>query len=339
MFRTRSTGAVSRARAHGKRQDRRTRATDTDAVRPQLPALAAGVDIGGTKISVALVDAAGRLLARESFPTEAESGFERTSRRIGDALEALLKSNGRPELAGIGVGCAGPVDPLLGLINNPYTLGGWNRCDIVTPLRQRFGVPTFLENDADVAAVGEAWIGAGRDTNPLVMLTFGTGVGGGAILDQRILRGVRGEHPEIGHVPIDPQGPPCYCGIRGCLESTASGTALGQAAKGLGMADARELFAAANAGHAEAVRIVDRAVEAVATAAWILCHTLLPQRLVLGGGIMETEFDRFAGPIRARLAAATQFTPSHVSIVQAQLGNDAGLIGAARWSRQMARDL
>ncbi len=302
----------------------------------QPSTLAAGIDIGGTKIAVALVDADGSIRGRETFATEAAQGFERALGRLGDSLAGLLRSCGDPTLVGIGIGCAGPVDPLRGRINNPYTLSGWDQCDIVTPLRRRFEVPVFLENDADAAVVGEAWLGAGREANPLVMLTFGTGVGGATLLDGRIHRGFRGEHPEIGHVPIDPRGPACYCGVRGCLESIASGTALSEAARGLGLADAAALFAAADAGQAAATALVGRALEAAATAAWILCHTLLPQRLILGGGIMDTEFGRFEAPIRARLAAATQFTPAHVSVTRAVLGNEAGLVGAARWAMQMA---
>lgn len=292
--------------------------------------LAAGVDIGGTKIAVALVDPAGVIHARRTFPTEAHLGFDRAVQQLGDAIIALRQSPGTTELTGIGIGCAGPVDPLAGLINNPYTLTGWDHCDIVSPLHRRFGVPVRLENDADAAALGEAWIGAGRDTNPLALLTFGTGIGGATIINDRIHRGVRGEHPEIGHIPVDPEGPPCYCGISGCLESIASGTALTAAARALGIADARELFAAADTGNPAAQAAVHRAVEATAVGAWTLCHTILPQRIVLGGGIMDTEFERFAVAVRARLAAATQFTPTSVDIVPASLGNDAGLIGAAR---------
>ncbi len=294
-----------------------------------------GVDIGGTKIAVAVVDASGRMLARTSFPTEAEQGFDRAVGRIADAIQEVLAragtsaSSSPPAIAGIGIGCAGPVDPVQGLINNPFTLTGWDRCDIVSPLRQRFGVPVKLENDADAAALGECWVGAGQGASPVVMLTFGTGVGGATVQDNRIVRGSRGEHPELGHLPVDGRGPACYCGIAGCLESIASGSALGQAAQSIGLRDARELFSAARDGSDTAQAIVHRAIDAACTAAWTVFHTILPQRLVLGGGLMDTEFDLFAGPMRERIAKATQFTPSAVDIVPARLGNDAGIVGAA----------
>jgi glucokinase len=288
-----------------------------------------GVDIGGTKIAVAVVDVTGQMLARTAFPTEAEQGFHRAVGRLTQAIEEVVAQAGTPPIAGIGIGCAGPVDPIQGLINNPFTLTGWDRCDIVSPLSEHFKVPVRLENDADAAALGECWVGAGQGASPVVMLTFGTGVGGATIQENRVVRGSRGEHPELGHLPVDAQGPACYCGSAGCLESIASGSALGQAAQAIGLRDARELFAAARDGSGPAKASVDRAVAAACTAAWTVFHTILPQRLVLGGGMMDTEFDLFAGPMRERIAKATQFTPGAVAIVPARLGNDAGIVGAA----------
>lgn len=304
-----------------------------------------GIDIGGTKIAVAAIHpATGEILARTSFPTEAALGFARAVDRIASAIleidaraSSAADSTASPRPpggtdrthVGIGIGCAGPVDPRLGLINNPYTLEGWNQCDIVQPLAERFGVKVRLENDADAAALGECWTGAGQGPRPVTMLTFGTGVGGATILDTGILRGSHGEHPEIGHIPVELDGPPCYCGIAGCLESIASGTAIGIAGQAEGLSDAREVFAAARLGHPGARAIVERATRAAATAAWTLCHTLLPHRLILGGGLMDSEFDTFARPMRRILAPATQFTPAGVEIVPARLGNDAGLVGAA----------
>lgn len=293
--------------------------------------LAVGVDIGGTKMAVAAVNRDGRLLARIVLPTEAELGFDRAVQRLGDAIVTAIRHAGATEqsLAGVGIGCAGPVDPARGLINNPFTLTGWDRCDIVTPLASRLGVPVRLENDADAAALGECFAGAGRGCDPVVMLTFGTGVGGAVVMRGNINRGASGEHPELGHVPVEPDGPPCYCGIRGCLESVASGTAVGEAARAAGFTDAKEVFVAARAGNSVACAIVDRAVRAAATAAWTLFHTFLPQRLILGGGVMDREFDLYAEAMRAKLAGATQFTRGIGEVVRAELGNDAGVIGAA----------
>lgn len=298
---------------------------------PDPAARAVGIDIGGTKMAVAAVDGAGILRARVTLPTEAERGFERAVARLAGAIEAVCAEAGwdSRRLRGIGIGCAGPVDPARGLINNPYTLAGWDRCDIVTPLRARFGVPVRLENDADAAAVGECFVGAGRGFDPVVMLTLGTGVGGAAIVRGEIYRGAGGEHPELGHLLVAGEGPDCYCGARGCLESLASGTAIAAAGRALGFADTRAVFAAARAGQAAARALLDRVLAACAAAAWTLFHTLLPQRLILGGGIAEEHFELLAEAMNARVARATQFTPAGVRIVRAELGNTAGVVGAA----------
>lgn len=290
-----------------------------------------GVDIGGTKMAVALVDGAGGVRAQAALPTEAERGFERAVGRLNEAIESVAAQGGLAvaDVTGIGIGCAGPVDPRRGLINNPYTLTGWDRCDIVTPLRQRFGVPVFLENDADVAALGECLAGAGQGSDPVVMLTFGTGVGGAAVIGGAIHRGAQGEHPELGHVPVVGDGPSCYCGIRGCLESVASGTAIGEAGRRAGLADARAVFAAAREEVGAARDIVDAALHAVGMAAWTICHTLLPECVVLGGGMMDEHFELFAEAMRRRIEPATQFTPGAVRFVRARLGNAAGVVGAA----------
>ncbi len=296
-----------------------------------MHAQAIGIDIGGTKMAVAAVDASGHVLQRAVLATEAALGFERAARRLGDSVDALLAATGwsRTEMAGIGIGCAGPVDPARGLINNPHTLTGWDRCDIVTPLCNRFGVPVYLENDADAAAFGECAHGAGQGVDPVVMLTFGTGIGGAIVRGGQIVRGVNGEHPELGHVPVSDAGPECYCGIHGCLESLASGTAIGAAGRASGFHDSRAVFAAARHGDPDARAIVDRATAAAANAAWTFCHTVLPERILLGGGIMEDHFDLFARAMSARLLTATQFSREAMRIVRAGLGNDAGIVGAA----------
>jgi glucokinase len=294
----------------------------------QPSACAIGIDIGGTKMALAVLDAAGNIRERDVLATEAEQGFSRAVDRLSASIERLLKTNRPGKLAAIGIGCAGPVDPERGLINNPYTLAGWDHCDIVSPLASRFGVPVFLENDADVAAAGECVCGAGRGFDPVVMLTFGTGIGGAAVVRGEIYRGVNGEHPELGHVPALADGPACYCGMSGCLESIASGTAIGAAGQAAGFADAHAVFGAAAKGNDAARAVVQRALEASAVAVWTICHTLLPERLVLGGGMMDEHYGLFARTMSKRLDPATQFTRASVSIARAVLGNDAGVVGA-----------
>jgi glucokinase len=242
-------------------------------------------------------------------------------------------------LDGIGIGCAGPVDPARGTIHNPHTLPTWDDCDLVSPLAEHFGVPVRLENDADAAASGEARFGAGCASDPMVMLTFGTGIGFAAIVKGQIYRGVAGEHPEAGHIPTTADGPECYCGLRGCFEAMASGTAIDAAGKAAGFVDGRAVFAAAAAGDSVAAEILDTAVNSTATAIWTLAHTFLPQRFVLGGGLIDDHFELFAAPARAALSRAVLLPKGRVEIVKARLGNDAGVVGAASLVMQAANSI
>jgi glucokinase len=296
-----------------------------------LSARAIGVDIGGTKIAVGAVDADGAIVAQTSVPTRPERGFERGLEAIAGAIESTLAQAGwsASDLAGIGIGCAGPLDPARGTIENRFTLPGWKGSDVVSPLRERFGVPAWLENDADAAAVGEAFAGAARGCANVVMLTFGTGIGAGILVAGEIYRGHAGEHPEMGHVPALEDGPPCYCGRGGCLESVASGTAIGSA----GLGTAREVFAARTRGDAAAGWVVDRALRATGIATWAILHSFLPERVVLGGGLMDEHFELFAGPVRDAIAAAA-LVPRGVSVARAERGTAAGLVGAARIAMQ-----
>jgi glucokinase len=291
---------------------------------------AIGLDVGGTKTTVAAVDASGRVQARVSFETNSGRGFAiclvELVKRIRNVLNAADWT--ADKLSGIGIGCAGPVNPRRGTIHNPYTLPGWDGADIVTPLREGFGVSVCLENDADAATLGEFHFGAGRGANPLVVVTLGTGVGGGVLVNGQIYRGVNGEHPELGHISVLPDGPECYCGTRGCWESLASGSAIASAGETAGFKDSRSVFAAAPTDSNASV-IIQRALSATATGAWALFHTFLPQRIILGGGIGEEHFDIFATTMRQQISRATQFSKDRVEIVRAKLGNDAGVIGAA----------
>ena len=295
-----------------------------------------GLDIGGSKIAAAVVDAFGRILARASIPTAAEGGFTDGLKRIGELLEQLFGQTGAVDrLAAIGIGCAGPLDPLRGTIDNPYTLPTWDGVNIVRPLGERYGVPVALENDADAAAMGECWLGAGRGGELVAMVTVGTGVGGGVIARGRIYRGVGGAHPEIGHQCIDPAGPPCYCGIRGCWESLASGTAMALAAEAripgfrAGEGGAKEVVTRARAGDPLATDIVARAARVTALGVFNLANLYMPEIIVLGGGVMEA-FDLFEPAIRQVLDQDTMAPVERIRFCKAQLGGDAGILGAAR---------
>jgi len=290
-----------------------------------------GIDIGGTKIAAAAVNGSGEVVSEATIPTESERGFASGISRITAAVNRLLAESGwsAGELRGIGIGCAGPVDPARGTILNPHTLPGWEGGDIVTPLRDALGCPVRLENDADMALLGECRAGAGRGFDPVVMLTLGTGIGGAALVRGQLLRGAAGEHPEMGHVSVDPRGPACYCGTNGCFESLASGAALAAAAAAHGLGDGRRLFARAARREPAAEGILRDALSAMSSATWTIVHALLPERLILGGGMMDEHYEMFAAAANGAIARATQAPKGRVTVARAALGNRAGVLGAA----------
>lgn len=293
--------------------------------------VALGVDIGGTKIAVGAVDSAGAILARQTIGTEVEAGFDAGLARLIRAIDATLAEAGidAAALAGIGLGCPGPFDETSGRIENSYTLPGWEGNDIVSPLAARYGTRARLVNDADAALLGEALAGAAPGARIALMLTIGTGIGGAVLVDGTILRGAAGEHPEIGHMIVDPAGPACYCGGRGCLESLAAGPALARAGAEHGYADAEAVFAAASAGAAPAQAIVARGAEAVETGVWSLIHAFLPEVILFGGGIGERHFALYREAAGRALTRAVLAPEGAIRVVRAALGNDAGMVGAA----------
>jgi len=293
---------------------------------------ALALDIGGTKIALATVREDGKIVREASLPTESERGFASGIVRIRASVLSLLAESGWAvgSFAGIGVGCAGPVDPARGTIDNPFTLPGWEGGNVVAALGEAFSCPVVLENDADAAILGECWRGAGRGKDPVLMLTFGTGIGGAAFVAGGLLRGAGGAHPEPGHVIADPAGPSCYCGAHGCFESLASGTALSAAAERGGFGDARKLLARAATGDPAAGALRARALTATANAAFTLLHALFPERVILGGGMMDEHYEPFAEAVRSAIARATTLPGRGVSVVRAELGNRAGLVGGAR---------
>jgi len=292
---------------------------------------ALGVDIGGTKIAVGAIERSGAVRARRTIPTNVEAGFAAGLARLSQAIDETMADSGTApgNLVGIGIGCAGPVDPENGRIENDYTLPGWEGSDIVTPLASRYGTPVRIANDADAALLGEALAGAARGARIVVMLTIGTGVGGAALIGGKLLRGAASAHPEIGHMPVDPAGPACYCGTRGCLEVLTAGPSIARAGTEFGYLDAESVFAAAEAGATPARAILARSAVAIETATSSLIHTFLPEVLIFGGGIGERHYPLYREAAE-RAIARSKFAPDGaVHVARAALGNDAGMVGAA----------
>ena len=246
-------------------------------------------------------------------------------------------------LLGCLVGCTGPLDITRGLINNPYTLEGWSNVPIVERLTGTFQVPVRLENDADAAALGEYWRGAGRDAKRLYAVTVGTGVGTALIVDGKVYRGLDGSHPEGGHQLIDPNGPECYCGYRGCWESLISGPAIARFARHaknnkrlVALAgddpdriDARLVAEAARACDPVAVEIMQKAARDFSLGIINIISLFVPDVLVLSGGVMKSA-DLFLPTLEQALKTPNPMVPfDSVRILPARLGYYAGLYGGA----------
>jgi glucokinase len=289
-----------------------------------------GVDIGGTKIAVAAVSLRGEILARTEIETRAAEGAPRVLARLCDALHSLQRED---ELLGIGIGCTGPVDPRTGHVRNPYTLPTWDDVDIVSPLAQEFHTRVVLENDCDAAALGEHWMGNARGADNAVYITVGTGIGAGLIFNNKLYRGVGMTAGEIGHMTIEHDGVPCYCGARGCLEMLAAGPAIARAYEiktGARSITAREVMERARRGDANAHAVMEQTAYYLGVGLANLITLLVPNMIVLGGGVMQ-HFDLFYPTMRATITKNATLVPStQVKIVPAALGQNAGVIGAAK---------
>ena len=235
-----------------------------------------GLDLGGTNLRAAAVDESGKMLDQVSGKTEYSAGREAIVRDMTDAIQTLRNRRRAQELAGIGVGVPGFIQMKEGVIRNSNNLSSLENFPIRDELSRRLGAPVILENDANAAALGEKWIGAGRGVDDLVLLTLGTGVGGGIIANGKILRGHLGMAGELGHITVVPNGNPCGCGNRGCVEKHASATAITAMAKLLGLGDeltAKEVYYLAIDGDPKAQTIFVSMGEALGITLAMLVNT------------------------------------------------------------------
>ena len=297
----------------------------------------AAVDIGGTKIAVGLVGQDGRVQARAEMPTDTRAGFQAAMERVAALLASLGAGHGQGALAGIGIGCSGPVDPRTGVIGDVGNLPGWRGENPAEWLARRFAVTAALENDADAFALAEHALGAGRGCESLLCVTVGTGIGAGFVVRGQLYRGVDGSHPEVGHHMIDAGGPACYCGAPGCWEVLASGTAMAARARqaappGLDPAslpDARRVCDLARAGEPWAREQVALEARYLGLGLSNLVTMFSPECIVLSGSVMESA-DLFMPSLHELvLRQCTQVPAARVRIIASPLGRDASLIGAA----------
>lgn len=323
------------------------------------PPLAIGIDLGGTNIKAAVVDRDGNILHRLEQPTEASRGPGPVMDDLADIVRRLSPSpsqgvsrgdgkhpplppgEGRGEgtidrVIGIGLATPGPLDLREGRIVHTANLPGWKDVSIRDALRQKAGLPVTLENDANAAAFGEYCAGAGRGRDDLVVLTLGTGVGAGVILNGRILHGHFDNAAELGHMIVVVDGLPCPCGQRGCLEQYASATAIVRRARqycdaheAVPLLRAEDVANDAANGDPLCERVWDEACLYLAIACVNIQHAYNPSKIVLGGGLSNSGallLDRVIAHFRKHTWSLHTDAPE---IVLAQLGPDAGVIGAA----------
>jgi glucokinase len=316
-----------------------------------LDSMVVGVDVGGTKIAAALVDVKGSLHGRVRCPTDVHSS-EATLDSIAQAVgKAIAEGGVSPgEVHALGVGIPGLVDPIRGIGVASVNLN-WRDVPVKAGLEARLGISCIIENDVKAAALGEARFGAGKGLESLIYLNIGTGIAMAVILENKIYRGSKGMAGEIGHMVIEPDGPLCKCGARGCFEAHASGPAILSRAQQKIQAgrlsiltqDQRvkppvltteDVFHAAAQGDELALETVGEVGENVAFVIQLLALAYAPQRIVLGGGVLSAGQGLLRPVMQSleRLAAQNWvfrelFTPDFVQITK--LGDDSGVLGAA----------
>jgi len=334
-----------------------------------MPDFSIGVDLGGTNLRIAAVGSEGQLLEKVTLGTKVALGRDHVITEMCDAIRRLseqYRSGGK--FLGAGIGVPGIIDMETGTMRKSANLPGWSDYPVRDEIERHLGVRVFLENDANVAALGEQWLGAARGVPNMAIITLGTGIGGGIVLDGKIFYGMNGMSGEFGHVPIEPEGVPCGCGSHGCAERYASASAVmrmaqeaiaGGRAPSLAKAassdpefGAKEIYNLAIQGDEDARRIFRRFGKSLGMLLAGVVNILNLEMFVIGGGV-SSAWDAFAPTMfeelreRSLVYAATapedplgrdEGASAHVVartrrktiITRSLLGSDAGLYGAAR---------
>src|SRR5882762_8731518 len=334
-----------------------------------MPNFSIGVDLGGTNLRIAAVDEQGTLMEKITLGTKTVLGRDQVLNNMCDAIQQTSeKYKASANLLGVGIGVPGIMDKQTGMMRESPNLPGWADYPVRAEIERRLGTPVILENDANAAAFGEKWLGAGRHVSDLAMLTLGTGVGGGIVMDGEIWHGMSGMAGEFGHMTVEPGGPQCGCGNRGCLEQYASATAVMRMAReaiaagdapGLARAassdvefSAKEIYNLALQGDEQARKIFRRVGRALGISLATMINGLNLEMYVIGGGVSSawqafspSIFEELrqrsmvyaatapSDPLRMSSGASGQVEPGtgrKTIITQALLGSDAGLFGAAR---------
>lgn len=293
-------------------------------------ALAIAVDLGGTQIRVGLIDAAGTIHKRAAVRTLADTNGDTVTTQIAELVAQLCDGVDRSDIAGIGVSSPGPIDTTVGMTLGLPTIKGFDDFPLRDVLSQKLGCHVILENDGIAAAIGEWQLGAGRGFANVVYVTVSTGIGGGVIVDNHVLRGRRGMAGHVGHMSIVPNGEICGCGNAGCLEAYTSGPNFTKRANKAGiLGNASAVFVAAKAGNLLARELVQQQALYLAQGFVSMMHLYSPDVLIMGGG-MSQQYDVLIGSINDYVQRHAMKAFRDAPIVAAALGGDSGLIGASR---------
>ena len=305
--------------------------------------LAFGIDLGGTQIRVALVDDSGRVLRRAAMPTDVAGGPKGVLAQIQQMADEIGHRSESHRVAGIGISAPGPLDSVSGTVIDIPTLPGWQGFPLRDAASKLFELPVVLENDGIAAAFGEWKFGAGRGLQHMVYVTVSTGIGGGVVVDNRLIRGRRGMAAHVGHMKLAQDGPRCSCGALGCFEAFAAGTALGAAARAAvrsnpGSVLARssdfekltavDVVAAAREGDTLACQLMDQEAQYLGIGFTALLHLYSPEMIVMGGGVSQA-FDLLQAGIDAVIQHTAMAPYRDAKVVQAELKDNAGIVGAA----------
>lgn len=307
----------------------------------------AGIDIGGTKIAIALETVRGERISSRQFPTCVGLGPELILNNIVSAIREM-SAEAQTRLLSVGLGCPGSVDKERGLVLLPINLPGWHEFPIVNSIEERLGVPALIENDAKLAALGEYVRGAGRGFRDIVFFTISTGIGGGIIINGEILQ--RLGAGEVGHMTVMPDGPPCGCGSCGCMDALCSGAAIARRARALlakgessiigqmvshpDEITAQTIAAAVERGDGLARRVWDEMIYFLSIGIGNVITILAPEAVILGGGVAASG-EQLLGPLRPLVEQRARMIPvERVQILQAALAGESGLHGALVIARQ-----
>jgi glucokinase len=304
-----------------------------------------GVDLGGTSIKFGIVSDSGKLIKKNSMKTDAEKGPKTVLENIKKGIYTFIAEK-KYKIEGIGIGCPGVVTPGKGIVENPPNLPGWDRVNVGKIISEEFNKQVFVDNDANAAAIGELIFGNGKKYNSFIMVTLGTGVGGGIIINKKIYHGDKGAAGEIGHISIDYNGPKCNCGSYGCIEAYAGNQYLKERVRNelknhpesemwkliendLSKVSPRNIQYAAELGDVYAKSVITELGVRLGSAFASLCNVLDINVFIVGGGLAgfgKPLFDSIEKTTVKRVLAPIK---SRVKVLPAKLKNDAGIKGAS----------